>query len=106
MRPDERDDSRFRGGIALGFTPRGASMSKIPPIILLAFATPACLFNSVAKLDAEAKHVQLVSDTDRPSECKFLGKITATSHADDEKLARQGAENELRNRAAELHGNF
>ncbi|MGE5783997.1 MAG: DUF4156 domain-containing protein [Myxococcales bacterium] len=81
-------------------------MSKTSPIILLAFVSSACFFNSVTKLDAEAKHVHLVTDTDKPSECKFLGKITATSHADDEKLARQGAENELRNRAAELRGNF
>lgn len=81
-------------------------MSKKYPLVLLAFVCPACLFNSVTKLDSEAKHVQMVSETEKPSECKFLGKLTGTSHAEEEKEAKQGAENDFRNKAAELQGNF
>jgi hypothetical protein len=38
--------------------------------------------------------------------CQVLGKISGTSRSDDEKEARQGAENDFRNHAAELKANF
>lgn len=81
-------------------------MTKVLPFTLIAFALQGCLINSVTKLDPQASKVQLVPETEKPGECKFLGKITGTSHADDEKLAKQGAENEFRNKAAALKGNF
>ena len=49
---------------------------------------------------------QPVRETDKPVDCKFLGKITGKSHADDEKEARKGAENDLRNQAAKLKANY
>lgn len=81
-------------------------MTQSIPLALLAFALQGCLFNSVAKLKPEAAKVQVVPETEKPSDCKFLGKIVGTSHADDEKTAKQGAENDLRNKAAALKANF
>jgi hypothetical protein len=72
----------------------------------VSMALPACLVNSVAKLNPEAKKVQIVHESDRPLSCKVLGKINGTSHAGDEKKARKGAENDFRNHAADLKANF
>jgi hypothetical protein len=81
-------------------------MSKALPLTLLAFALQGCLMNSVTKVNPEGSKVQLVNETEKPSECKFLGKINGSSHADDEKVAKTGAENEMRNKTAALKGNF
>lgn len=64
-----------------------------------------CLSNTVA-LAPEAKGVTLVREGDRPLHCKVLGKISGSSRSSDEKLAKQGAENDLRNHAAELKANY
>lgn len=74
--------------------------------ISLAALLSACVFNSVAKLDPKAEGVVVVRETDKPTDCRYLGKIMGRSHADDEKQARQGAENDLRNQAAKLKANF
>jgi hypothetical protein len=66
---------------------------------------PACL-GSVVALSPEAASVTLVHESDRPLHCKFLGKINGTSRSSDEKEARLGAENDLRNHAADLKANF
>ena len=66
---------------------------------------PACLGNVVA-LQPKAQSVKIVRETDRPLRCKVLGKISGTSRSSDEKEARAGAENDFRNQAADLNGNF
>jgi hypothetical protein len=66
---------------------------------------PGC-FGSVATLQPNAKSVTVVHETDKPLHCEQLGKISGTSRSTDEKEARQGAENDFRNKAAELKGNF
>jgi len=81
-------------------------MTKAAPLSLLALMTAGCMFNSVTKLDPKAANVELVHETDKPVDCKFLGKITGKSHADDEKEARKGAENDLRNQASKLKANY
>jgi hypothetical protein len=81
-------------------------MTKALPLTLLALSLQGCLINSVTKLNPQASKVQLVPETEKPGECKILGKITGASHADEEKLAKQGAENDFRNKAAALKGNF
>lgn len=81
-------------------------MNLAQSLTLLALTLQGCLINSVTKLDPAASKVEVVPETEKPSECKFLGKITGRSHASDEKEARKGAENELRNKTAELKGNF
>jgi hypothetical protein len=63
-------------------------------------------FSSVVTLSPKAASVTLVRDSDRPLHCKFLGKINGTSRSSDEKTAREGAENDLRNHAADLNANF
>ena len=81
-------------------------MTKAYPLTLLVFALQGCLINSVTKLDPQASKVQLVPETEKPGECKMLGKIHGSSHSDDEKAAKQGAENDFRNKTAALKGNF
>ncbi len=73
---------------------------------LLALSFTGCLINSVADLESQGKAVTVVPETERPTECKLLGRIQGTSHADEEKLARQGAENDFRNKAGELKANY
>ena len=74
-------------------------------LVLAALAQAACLSNVVA-LNPKAKSVQIVRQSDRPLNCKVLGKITGTSRDDDGKLAREGAENDFRNQASDLDANF
>jgi hypothetical protein len=81
-------------------------MTKALPLTLLAFALQGCLINSVTKLDPKAQNVQLIPETEKSGECKMLGKIHGSSHAEDEKQAKQGAENDFRNQAAKLKGNY
>ncbi|MGC4092563.1 MAG: DUF4156 domain-containing protein [Polyangiaceae bacterium] len=81
-------------------------MTKAVSLSLLALLSAGCVFNSVTKLDPKAANVELVRETDKPVDCKFLGKIMGRSHADTEKEARKGAENEMRNQTAKLKGNY
>jgi hypothetical protein len=74
-------------------------------VILASLSLLGCLSNVVA-LNPDAKEVKIVRETDKPLNCKVLGKITGTSRDDDGKLARSGAENDFRNHAAELDANF
>ena len=79
-------------------------LKNLAPFIVSAFL-PACFGNSVA-LEPRAQAVTLVHESDRPLHCKVLEKISGTSNGDDEKAARTGAENDFRNQAAKLTGNF
>ena len=79
-------------------------LKLLAPVIFSAFL-PACFGNSVA-LEPRAHGVTLVHESDRPLHCKALGRISGTSTSDEEKGARAGAENDFRNQAAELKGNF
>jgi hypothetical protein len=74
-------------------------------VSVVSVVLPGCLSNTVA-LAPEAKSVTLVRESDRPLHCKVLGKITGSSRSSDEKLAKEGAENDLRNHAAELKANY
>jgi hypothetical protein len=74
-------------------------------VVCALFPLQAC-FSSVVTLSPEAASVTLVRDSERPLHCKFLGKINGTSRSSDEKSAREGAENDLRNHAADLNANF
>jgi hypothetical protein len=80
-------------------------VAKRTLFVAAALALPACLSNVVA-LNPNAKAVKIVRETDRPLNCKVLGKISGTSRDNDGKLAREGAENDFRNHAAELDANF
>ena len=80
-------------------------MLKTPTLLVVSLLLPDC-FGSVATLTPQAGGVTLVRDSDRPLHCKFLAKINGTSRSSDEKVAREGAENDFRNHAAELNANF
>ena len=79
-------------------------MLKKRALFVVSVLLPAC--GSVVALSPKAASVTLVHESDRPLHCKFLGKINGSSRSSDEKEARQGAENDLRNRAADLKANF
>jgi hypothetical protein len=71
----------------------------------LALLLSGC-FNSAPVLTPEAKKVELVNETSSPINCKQLEKITGKARGSDEKTAREGAENDFRNHAAELKANY
>jgi hypothetical protein len=81
-------------------------MNKTVTLTFVALSISACVFTGPVKLNPQGAKVEMVSETEKPSECNFLGKITGTSHDDDAKAAREGAENDLRNQTAALKGNF
>jgi fused signal recognition particle receptor len=74
--------------------------------LALSFLCYGCLFSNVVELDPAAKSVRVIREGDRPFDCDYLGKIHGTSRAATDKEALKGAENDLRNRAAELKANF
>ena len=74
-------------------------------LFVLSALLPGCL-SSVVTLEPKAASVTLVRESERPLHCKFLGKINGASRSSDEKQARAGAENDLRNHAADLKANF
>ena len=65
----------------------------------------ACLSNVVA-LSPKAEGVKIVRESEKPLHCEVRGKISGTSRSADEKEAKSGAENDIRNQAAELDANF
>jgi hypothetical protein len=80
-------------------------MLKKPALFVVSSVLSGCLANVVA-LEPKAKEIKVVHESDKPLRCDVLGKITGQSRSDDEKEARQGAENDFRNHAAELNANF
>jgi hypothetical protein len=81
-------------------------MTSKLPWLAFALVLPGCLFNSVAKLEDQGKAVTVVPETEKPSECKFLGKLMGSSHSEDKNAAREGANNDFRNKAGALKANF
>jgi hypothetical protein len=80
-------------------------MLKKRALWVVSIVLPACFANVVA-LEPKAQGVKVVHERDKPLHCEVLGKITGQSRSGDEKEARQGAENDFRNQAAELKANF
>jgi hypothetical protein len=80
-------------------------MLKKRALFVVSIALPGCFANVVA-LEPKAQAVKVVHESDKPLHCDVLGKITGQSRSNDEKAARQGAENDFRNQAAELNANF
>src|SRR5262249_39164761 len=73
-------------------------------LCILSVLLPAC--GHMVALEPEAKSVELIHESDRPLHCKVLGKITGQARSSSEKEAREGAENDFRNHAAELKANY
>lgn len=74
-------------------------------LVVVSVVLPGC-FANVAVLEPKAAGIKVVHESDKPLRCQVLGKISGSSRSDDEKEARQGAENDFRNHAAELKANF
>ncbi|HMI89534.1 MAG TPA: DUF4156 domain-containing protein [Polyangiaceae bacterium] len=60
----------------------------------------------IVKAQPGATEVKVVRPDDKPFHCQVLGDIQGTSRAEDKDKARGGAENDLKNRAAALKGNY
>jgi hypothetical protein len=80
-------------------------MMKSVLLLSLFALLPGCLSNVVA-LNPKAGGVKIVRETDKPLHCDVRGKISGMSRSSDDKEGRNGAENDFRNHAAELEGNF
>jgi len=80
--------------------------AKFGVVLLFSGGVSGCLFGSVKDLDPEARNVKVVRESTKPLHCKSLGNISGKSSSEDEKAARAGAENDLRNNAARLNANF
>ena len=74
-------------------------------LFIASIVLPGC-FASVVALEPKAQGIKIVRESDKPLHCDVLGKITGQSRSGDVKEARQGAENDFRNQAAELKANF
>jgi len=80
-------------------------MLKKRALFVVSIVLPGCFANVVA-LEPKAEGIKVVHESDKPLRCDVLGKITGQSRSDNEKEARQGAENDFRNQAAGLKANF
>jgi hypothetical protein len=74
-------------------------------LLVLPLLLTACLDNVVA-LSPKAEGVQVVRETEKPLRCEVRGKISGTSRSTTLAEAKTGAENDLRNHAAEYDANF
>ena len=54
----------------------------------------------------QAAAVKVVKEDDRPFRCTIVGDIHGVARSQDEAKARKGAENDMRNQAASLRGNY
>jgi hypothetical protein len=80
-------------------------MLKKRLLFVVSVLLPGC-FSDVAVLEPRAEGIKVVRETDRPLHCDVLGKISGMSRSSDDKEGKTGAENALRNHAADLKGNF
>lgn len=75
-------------------------------LVLIALTATSCMLRDVVALKPEAKGIKLVREADKPVNCEPVADISGTSRAQDEKEARKGAENDMRNKAAQYDANF
>lgn len=75
-------------------------------LFALALTTTSCVLRDVVALKPDAKKIKLVREADKPVNCEPVADISGTSRAQDEKEARKGAENDMRNKASQYDANF
>jgi hypothetical protein len=75
-------------------------------LVLIPTLVGGCILSNVVALEPEAKKIKLVREADRPINCEPVASISGTSRAENPERARKGAENDLRNKAAEYDANF
>ena len=64
-----------------------------------------CVEN-IVEVRPQAAAVKVVKEDDRPFRCTIVGDIHGVARSQDEAKARKGAENDMRNQAASLRGNY
>ncbi len=76
--------------------------------LTIAFVAPlllsGCVLRNVVALEPQGKKIKLVHEADKPLDCDVLADVNGTSRSEDEKKAIKGAENDIRNHAAEYQG--
>jgi len=74
--------------------------------LVVSFVLSGCVLQNVPELEPEGKKIKLVREADKPLDCEVVADISGTARAEDEKEAKKGAENDIRNRAAQYEANF
>lgn len=75
-------------------------------LFLVSTLVSGCVLSNVVALEPEGKKIKLVREADKPIDCEPVASVSGTSRAEDVKEARKGAENDMRNKAAEYDANF
>lgn len=75
-------------------------------LVLVSMMVSGCVLSNVVALEPEGKKIKLVRESDKPVNCEPVASISGTSRAEDEKEAKKGAENDMRNKAAQYDANF
>ncbi|HEY6722616.1 MAG TPA: DUF4156 domain-containing protein [Polyangiaceae bacterium] len=75
-------------------------------VFLIPLVAVGCVLRDVPVLEPEGKKIKLVREADKPVDCDAVADVSGTSRAQDEKEARKGAENDIRNKAAQYEANF
>ena len=76
------------------------------PWLVVSFILSGCVLQNVPALEPEGKKIKLVREADKPLDCEVVADVSGTARADSEKEALKGAENDIRNKAAEYEANF
>lgn len=75
-------------------------------VFLIPLVAVGCVLRDVPVLEPEGKKIKLVREGDKPIDCDAVADVSGTSRAQDEKEALKGAENDIRNKAAQYEANF
>lgn len=75
-------------------------------VFLIPLVAVGCVLRDVPVLEPAGKKIKLVRESDKPIDCDAVADVSGTSRAQDEKEARKGAENDIRNKASEYEANF
>jgi len=81
-------------------------MRKTLSLSLLVMLSGCSYSEKIVKAEPGAHEVKVVRQDEKPFRCKVLGDIQGSSRSEDKDKARTGAENDLKNRAAALKGNY
>lgn len=75
-------------------------------VFLIPLVAVGCVLRDVPVLEPAGKKIKLVREADKPIDCDTVADVSGTSRAQNEKEAQKGAENDIRNKAAEYEANF
>ena len=79
---------------------------KIVVIVVILISVVGCAGATVKNLTADGRRVQIITADPDQSKCKYLGDIAGEAKASNIAEAQTFARNDLKNKAAELGGNF